>query len=88
MKRHGLAGKIADEAQAYATHYRQQGRIKRILLRAGALANISPTHLRQQFASITKGTSLAGIELDFRFDSDPQAPGALHVVVVGIELDD
>ena len=88
MNREGLAAKIADEAQAYAVHYRQQGSIKRLLLRAGALANISPEHLRQQFASLTRGTSLAGIELDFRFDNDPQAPGALHVVVVGVELGD
>jgi Zn finger protein HypA/HybF involved in hydrogenase expression len=88
MKRNGLAGKIADEAQAYADHYRQHGRIKRLKLRAGALANISPDHVRQQFARITRGTSLAGIELDFKFDNDPQAPGALHVVVVGVELED
>lgn len=87
MSTNGLAKQIAAEAQTYARHYREQGRIKRLHLRAGALSNISPDHIRRQFRTATAGTDLEGAELEFMFDSDPHAPGALHVVLVRVELE-
>lgn len=87
MQNNGLAKKLAVEAQTYARHYQEQGRIKKLHLRAGALSNISPEHIRKQFKRVTAGTELENTELEFMFDSDPQAPGALHVVLVRVELE-
>ena len=57
----------------------------KVHIRVGALSNISPTSLQRHFTNAVSGSLLEGAELVFHVDSDPLAPDALTVKVVGVD---
>ncbi|MEE9532777.1 MAG: hypothetical protein V3W06_00010 [Acidimicrobiia bacterium] len=63
-----------------------RARIKTVNIRAGALSNISPAVLLHQFTSVSMGTTLEGVGLEFDVGNDPLAPDALRVSVTHVEL--
>jgi hydrogenase nickel incorporation protein HypA/HybF len=59
-----------------------------VTLKIGALAPISPDHLREHFERAARGTAAAGSSLTIHPVSDPQDPHATDIMLESLELAD
>ena len=59
-----------------------------VTLKLGALAHISPDHLREHFERAAQGTRAAGSCLTIHPVSDPQDPHAQDIMLESLELAD
>ncbi|AOS97938.1 hydrogenase nickel incorporation protein HypA [Microbulbifer aggregans] len=76
-----LVAKIQELAAA------ENGRLTMAKLRLGALAHISPEHLREHFDHATAGTSLQGLRLEIRELPDINHPFAQDIILESLEFD-
>ncbi len=53
----------------------------------GALAAISPDHLREHFVQAAAGTPADGADLRISVSEDPMAADAFDIRLVGVEVD-
>lgn len=69
---------------------REQGgaQVVGVRLWLGALAHISPDHLREHFAEGAKGTLAQGARLEIESDDDPDNPNAQDILLRSIEVHD
>lgn len=67
---------------------REQGgeRVISVRVRLGALAHISPEHLREHFAQATQGTVAQGATLHIEADPDIHAPHAQDLLLQSVEV--
>lgn len=61
-------------------------RIVRVELTIGALAPISPSHLREHFAIAAEATPAEGAIVEIHVSDDPYAPNAQGVTLENVEL--
>ena len=62
-------------------------KITAVELVIGALAGISPDHLREHFDEAAAGTSAAGAELRISVAEDPMAEDAFAIRLVAVEVE-
>jgi len=79
-----LADLLRKVGEISLTHGR---RVAGVTLRVGALAGISPDHLRDHFERESQGTSAQGARLVILTDDDPGLPRALHLVLESVDLE-
>lgn len=60
--------------------------VRSVTLRLGALAHISPDHLRGHFERAVCGTQAEGSALTIHSVSDPQDPHAQDIMLESVEL--
>jgi hydrogenase nickel incorporation protein HypA/HybF len=65
----------------------QQGKLILAKLRLGALAHISPDHLREHFSHATAGTALEGLRLEIEELPDIRHPFAQDIILESLEFD-
>jgi hydrogenase nickel incorporation protein HypA/HybF len=67
---------------------REQGatRVVSVGLRLGALAHISPSHLREHFVDGARGSVAEGARLDIEASDDTADPQAQSIVLTRIEV--
>lgn len=75
-----LVGKIALLAA------REEGPVVSAKLRLGALAHISPDHLREHFEHELTGTDLEGLQLEIEQLTDLEHPEAQEIVLESLEF--
>jgi hydrogenase nickel incorporation protein HypA/HybF len=63
-------------------------RVSAVRLRLGALAHISPDHLREHFAWAAAGGVADGATLTIEVSSDPEDPGAQSILLESLEVED
>ncbi len=61
--------------------------ITRVSLKLGALAHISPDHLREHFEQAARGTSAENAALDIIASEDPNDPHAQEIRLDAVEVD-
>lgn len=65
----------------------QGGRLVEVRLRLGALAHISPDHLREHFEHETAGTALEGLRLAIEEQPDIHHPEAQDIILDSLEFE-
>jgi hydrogenase nickel incorporation protein HypA/HybF len=78
----GLVRRLEEIARE---HHAQ--RVVRVQLALGALAQLSPAHLREHFEAATRGTLAEGAELEVRLIDDLADPRAQSVVIESAEVE-
>lgn len=66
---------------------RENGPVVSARLRLGALAHISPDHLREHFEHELTGTELEGLQLEIEQLTDINHPEAQEIVLESLEFD-
>jgi hydrogenase nickel incorporation protein HypA/HybF len=61
-------------------------RVTAVSLWLGALAHISPEHLREHFEIGARGTVAEGARVDVEADTDIDHPDAQEIVLVSVEV--
>ncbi len=62
-------------------------RVTCVRLRLGALAHISPEHLREHFVDAARGTRLEGARLEVTTATDPTDGGALDILLESVDVE-
>lgn len=65
----------------------EQGRLISAKLRLGALAHISPEHLREHFEQATAGTALEGLKLHIEEQPDIHHTEAQDIILDSLEFE-
>jgi hydrogenase nickel incorporation protein HypA/HybF len=78
----GLVRRLEEIARE---HHSQ--RVVRVKVALGALAQLSPDHLREHFEAATCGTAAEGAELEVRVIEDLADPRAQSVVLESAEIE-
>ena len=67
---------------------RQSGgtNVKRVRVRLGALAHISPAHFREHFVQGTRGTRAEGCKLDIEVGTATDDPQAQDIVLKSVDV--
>ncbi|MBM4269392.1 MAG: hydrogenase maturation nickel metallochaperone HypA [Deltaproteobacteria bacterium] len=63
-------------------------RVRAVRLRLGALAHISPDHLREHFRWAAAGGIAEGAALTIEVSSDVDEPGAQSILLESVEVED
>lgn len=66
---------------------REHGAVVSAKLRLGALAHISPDHLREHFEQELTGSDLEGLQLDIEQLTDIHHPDAQEIILESLEFD-
>jgi hydrogenase nickel incorporation protein HypA/HybF len=61
-------------------------RVVAISVRLGALAHISPDHLREHFEAAARGTVAEGARVDVELNDDVDDPLAQEIVLLSVEV--
>jgi hydrogenase nickel incorporation protein HypA/HybF len=61
-------------------------RVVAVSVRLGALAHISPDHLREHFAAAARGTVAEGARVDVEVNEDVDDPHAQEIVLLSVEV--
>jgi hydrogenase nickel incorporation protein HypA/HybF len=85
MHEHSL---LQDLLRKVDTIAREEGsaRVVSVQVRLGALAHISPDHLREHFERATQGTVAQGATLLVETDADIHAPHAQDILLQSVEV--
>lgn len=86
MHEAGLVADLVRRVEALAREH-QARRVLEVRVRLGALAHLSPGHLREHFALAAAGTLAATARLEIEESSDLADPQAQDLVLHGIEVD-
>jgi hydrogenase nickel incorporation protein HypA/HybF len=62
-------------------------RVARVTIRLGALAHVSPAHLRGHFVRAAAGGVAEGAELEIVDVQDPRDPHAQEIVLESVEVE-
>lgn len=63
-------------------------RVAAVKVKLGALAHISPEHLREHFEQAVRGTIADGARLDIELNPDPDDPSAQEILLDSVEVED
>jgi hydrogenase nickel incorporation protein HypA/HybF len=64
----------------------REGPIERVRVRLGALSHFTPEHFREHFEDATRGTPLAGVDVESRLSDDVDDPAATGVVLESVDV--
>ncbi len=81
---------VKDLVRAAERLAREHGsrRVTRLRVRLGALAHLSPEHLREHFAIAVRGGVAEGAVLDIEMLTDPSDPRAQDLVLESADVDE
>lgn len=79
------ASSLVERLVSQARDHVNGGRVIRLHVQVGVLANISPAALQRAFARATAGSALGDVELVFHLVGDPLSHDALTVRVVDVD---
>lgn len=79
----GLVNKVEEIANANGG-----GKVKKIVVKFGAMANITPEHFKEHFVEETPGTIVEGTELEIIQEEDLKNLNAQDILVDSIELEE
>ena len=85
MHEHSLLRDLLCKVDRIAREQRSS-RVVGVRVRLGALAHISPEHLREHFAQATQGTVAQGAALHVEADTDIHAPHAQDILLRSVEV--
>lgn len=63
------------------------GKVAKVKIRIGALANISASHFREHFTIETVGTVAEGAQLEVEECTDYAHPQAAHIMLESVEVE-
>ena len=64
----------------------REGRVARIRVRLGALSHFTPEHFGEHYDDATRGTTLAGVEVDAVLSDDVDDATATGVVLESVDV--
>jgi hydrogenase nickel incorporation protein HypA/HybF len=67
-------------------HAEDAERVVAVCVRLGALAHISPDHLREHFEAAARGTVAEGARVDVEVNDDIDDPQAQEIVLLSVEV--
>ncbi len=79
----GLVNKVEEIAKAEGS-----SKVKKIVIKLGAMANITPDHLKEHFVEETPGTIAEGAELEIIQMEDLKDLNAQDILIDSIEVED
>lgn len=85
MHEFSLLADLLDKIEQVARAENAQ-RVLRVQLWLGALAHISPDHLREHFVAGARGTVADGAELEIESSNDVDDPNAQAILLQRVEL--
>jgi hydrogenase nickel incorporation protein HypA/HybF len=80
-----LMADMLRKVQAVA-HAEGADHVVSVSVRLGALAHISPTHLREHFEAAAQGTVAEGARVDVEVNEDVDDPQAQEIVLLSVEV--
>jgi hydrogenase nickel incorporation protein HypA/HybF len=79
----GLVRQLDEVARAHGAR-----RVIRVRVGLGVLSHLSPEHVREHFAHVSKGTVAEGAALDVVLLTDPTDPRAQDVILESAEIEE
>lgn len=87
MHEHSLMADLIRKIESIAKE-QNAGKVVGVKVKLGALAHISPEHLKEHFVEASKGTCAEGAPLEVEALKDIHDPNAQEIILDSVEVED